>query len=329
MLVTGGDGFLGTNIVRELLERDYAVRILTEPGRDPVTLAGLSFETIHGDIRDADHVIAAAQGCDYIVHTAASTSIWPPRSSFLREINVEGTRNVLEAAALAGVTRLIHVGSANSFGFGTKDSPGDESRPYACARYGLGYMDTKYEAHSLVMEAVNTRELPAIVIAPTFMLGPYDTKPGSGKMVLSVAHKEVPGYTIGGRCYIYVKDVATGVANALTQGRVGECYIFGNENLTYNEIFTLIARVAEVDPPGLRVPGPVSRLAGAFGSLFGGLLRFEPKISLPMARISKDYHYYTAAKAIRELALPQTSMATAVEDAFRWFSDNGYVKVGK
>lgn len=327
VLVTGGDGFLGTNIVRELLRRDYAVRILTEPGRVPVTLAGHSVDVVHGDIRDAGQVTAAAQGCDYIIHTAASTSIWPPRSSFLTEINIEGTRNVLQAAKTAGVTRLIHVGSANSFGFGTKDAPGDETKPYACAHYGLGYMDTKYEAHALVLDAIDSMGLPAIVVAPTFMLGPYDTKPGSGKMILSVAHGEVPGYTVGGRCYIYVKDVAVGIANALTQGTLGECYIFGNENLSYREVFSLMARVAGVRPPRLKVPGSISRVAGAFGSFFGGLFGFEPKISLPMARISTDDHYYTAAKAVRELSLPQTPISVAVEDAFRWFQENGYVKV--
>ena len=329
VLVTGGDGFLGTNIVRELLSREYAVRILTEPGREPLTLAGLAVDVVHGDIRNADQVAAAAQGCDYIIHTAASTSIWPPRSTFLTEINIEGTRNVLEAAKAAGVTRLIHVGSANSFGYGTKDAPGNETLPYACAHYGLGYMDTKYEAHSLVLDSVRTMELPAIVVAPTFMLGPYDTKPGSGKMILSVAHGEVPGYTVGGRCYIYVKDVAIGIANALTQGEVGECYIFGNENLSYREIFSLMARVAGVRAPALKVPGSISRVAGAFGSFFGGVFGFEPKISLPMARISTDDHYYTAAKAIRELSLPQTSIEAAVEDAYQWFRDNDYVKVRK
>ena len=138
VLVTGGDGFLGTNIVRELLSRGYRVRILTEPGRDPVTLAGLPVETLHGDIRNPEQVVGAASGCDYLIHTAASTSNWPVRSRWLTEINVDGTRNVVEAALRTKVNRLVHVGSANSFGYGTKEAPGDENRPYNGGRYGLG-----------------------------------------------------------------------------------------------------------------------------------------------------------------------------------------------
>lgn len=326
VLVTGGDGFLGTNIVRELLSRGYRVRILTEPGRDPVTLAGLPVETLHGDIRNPEQVVGAASGCDYLIHTAASTSIWPVRSRWLTEINVDGTRNVVEAALRAEVKRFVHVGSANSFGYGTKEAPGDENRPYNGGRYGLGYMDTKYEAHRLVLEAVAGKELPAIVVAPTFMLGPYDTKPGSGRMILSIAHRQVPGYTSGGRCYIYVKDAAEGAVNALTQGTVGESYILGNENLSYKEAFTLMADVAGVDPPVVYMPSAAGLAVGFLGSVFGRVFGFEPKISLPMARISTDGHFYSAAKAVRELSLPQTPIVTAVEDAYRWFKENGYIK---
>ena len=162
VLVTGGDGFLGTNVVLELLDRGYEVRILTEPDRNPGTLDGLPVEVFHGDIRESEAVSKAVDGCDFIIHTAASTSIWPPRSDLLTGINVEGTKNVVRAALSASVKRVVHIGSANTFGYGTKESPGDESRPYACGIYGLGYMDTKYEAHQLVLDAVKRSGLPAV-----------------------------------------------------------------------------------------------------------------------------------------------------------------------
>jgi len=326
VLVTGGDGFLGTNIVLKLLEQSYSVRIYTEPGRDLKTLEGLAVEAVFGDIRKTESVTAAANGCDFIIHTAASTSIWPPRSDLLYGINVEGTRCVVEAALSASVKRLVHVGSANTFGYGTKHLPGDESRPYMCGRYGLGYMDTKYEAHRIILESVKRRGLPAVIAAPTFMLGPYDTKPGSGRMILAVANNSVPGYTAGGRCYISVKDAATGIVNALGRGRVGESYILGNENLTYRECFELIAGVVGAKPPRLRIPGIASRAAGFFGSVYGSLTGREPKLSLPMARISTDYHFYTAAKAVNELALPQTPVERAISEAYSWFVDNGFLE---
>ncbi len=326
VLVTGGDGFLGTNVVRELLGRGYRVRAFIEPGRNPATLEGLEVEPVRGDIRQAKAVAEAAEGCNYIIHTAASTSIWPPRSEMLRQINVEGTLNVIRAALTASVQRLVHVGSANSFGFGTRESPGDESRPYTCAKYGLGYMDTKYEAHKRILESVERQGLPAVIVAPTFMLGPYDTKPGSGRMILEVARRRVPGYSSGGRCYLYVKDAAVGAANALERGRVGESYILGNENLTYRETFELIARVVGVRPPRTKIPAPLTRMVGLFGSMTGTLSGREPKISLAMAKIATELHFYTAAKAVRELDLPQTPIEEAVRDAYRWFCEHGYLE---
>ena len=326
VLVTGGDGFLGTNIVYELLDRGYSVCALTEPGREPATLRSMQVETVSGDIRNPDAVADAASGCDYIIHTAASTSIWPPRSNMLEEINIRGTENVIRAALEAKVKRLVHVGSANSFGFGTRESPGDESRPYACRKYRLGYMDTKYEAHLRVLRAVESDGVPAIIVAPTFMLGPYDSKPGSGRMILAVAEGKVPGYTSGGRCYIYVKDVATAAVNALERGRLGESYILGNENLTYRECFEMIAKVAGVKPPRVKIPAPLSIGVGLLGSLAGRLTGKEPKISLAMARISSDFHFYSAGKAVRELGLPQTPVEKAVREAYAWFLEHGYLE---
>ena len=325
VLVTGGDGFLGTNVVRELLSRGYEVRTLIEPGRDPATLRGLPVVSVAGDIRDSTAVSSAGAGCDYIIHTAAFTSLWPSRSRLLHQVNVEGTVSVIRAALALSVKRLVYVGSANSFGFGTKESPGDESRPYSCGKYRLGYMDTKYDAHRGVLDAIERKGLPALILAPTFMFGPHDTKPGSGRMILAIARNEVPGYTSGGRCFLSVKDAAVAIANALERGRVGESYILGNENLSYREIFELIARVVGVRPPRRKIPAFLSRAVGLFGSAAGTLIRIEPKISLPMARMSTDYHFYCAAKAVRELGLPQTKVEQAVGEAYNWFCENGYM----
>ena len=220
---------------------------------------------------------------------------------------------------------MVYVGSANSFGFGPITQPGDESKPYQSAQYGLGYMDTKYAAHCLVLDSVRKERLPAAIIAPTFMFGPFDSKPGSVRVILAVAKGQVPGFSAGGRCYIHVKDVACGASNALIDGAVGESYILGNENLTYKEIFEKIAAVAGVRAPRISFPSSISKTVGFFGSVYGNLLKAEPKISLQMAKIASHEHYYSSAKAVRELSLPQTPIKTAIEDALRWFCDNGYM----
>ena len=325
VLVTGGDGFLGSNIVRELLSREYTVRVMVESNRDSPTLVGLPVERISGDIRVLQDVEAAVAGCGFLIHAAASTSIWPVKSRLLEEINVEGTRNVVRAALSNGIKKMVYVGSANSFGFGSKSQPGDEHKPYQSAQYGLGYMDTKYEAHCLVLDSIRQEGLPAAIIAPTFMFGPFDSKPGSGRVILAVAAGQVPGFSTGGRCYIHVKDVACGASSALVHGVVGESYILGNENLTYKEIFEKIAVVAGVQAPRIFFPSAISKTVGFLASLYGNLFKVEPKISLQMAKIASHEHYYSSAKAVRELSLPQTPIKTAIEDALRWFYDNGYI----
>ncbi|MAG13667.1 MAG: dihydroflavonol 4-reductase [Spirochaetales bacterium] len=325
VLVTGGDGFLGSNIVRELLDQEYLVRVFAEPGRDSITLSGLQIERSAGDIRRLSDLEAASAGCDYIIHAAASTSLWPTRSGVLKEINVDGTRNVIQSALAANVKKMVYVGSANTFGFGPIDRPGDESSPYMSGKYGLDYMDTKHEAQGLVIDAVKRDGLSATVVAPTFMFGPYDAKPGSGLVIIAIAGGRVPGYSPGGRCYIHVRDAARGAVNALVDGAVGESYILGNENLTYKELFRKIATVCGVSPPKIPFPSSVTKTVGFFGSLYGNIFGVEPRISLPLSRLVSEESYYTPEKAVRELSLPQTPIITAIEDALRWLNDNRYM----
>ena len=325
VLVTGGDGFLGSNLVRELLSRGNRVRVFAEQDREATNLAGLDVEIVRGDIRKAEDVTGAVDGCNYLIHTAASTSIWPLRSELQRQINVVGTENVIDAALSRGVERLIHIGTANSFGPGTKEHPGNENQPYVGSRYNLGYIETKKEAQELIHTAVRDRGLPCIVAAPTFMIGPNDSKPGSGQLVIAIVERSLPGYSKGGRNYVYVKDVATAVTNALEVGRIGETYILGNQNLYYQEFFSLVAEISGVKRSKIAFPSSIVKTTGFFGSLFGTLFRSHPKITLPMARLSVATHFYSPAKAVAELDLPQTPIATAVTEAIDWFRKNGYL----
>ncbi len=325
ILVTGADGMLGSNLVRELLGRGHEVVAFLLPGSTSKTLDGLPILKTYGNILTPAEIGSAAQGCDAIIHTAANTNIWPDRSEMVRRVNFDGTKQVVEVALKANVRRFIYVGTANSFGFGSKDTPGDESHPYQSAQYGLDYMDSKYQAQQYVLKAVQERNLPAIVINPTFMLGSYDSKPGAGAMIIAIAKGKVPGYAAGGRNYVYVKDVAIAIANALAGGRLGECYIAGHENLNYREAFGKIARVVGVAPPRLFIPSWLSKLIGWLGSMYGKLTGNAPTVSLAMARISADEHYFTARKAIAELGMPQTDIEVAIRECYTWLKDNNYL----
>jgi dihydroflavonol-4-reductase len=240
IFLTGGDGLLGSNLVRELLKKGHELKVLVQPGRQTITLDGLDIERIEGDLLDINSLTKAAEGAEAIYHVAASTSIWPSRNEIVNKVNIEGTQNIITLAKKLEVKKLVYVGTANSFSFGTKEKPGIEGTPYIASKYGLDYMDSKFKAHQLIDEAVKDG-VPAVVVNPTFMLGPYDSMPSSGAMVLAVYKQDVPGFAPGGRNYICVKDAAIGIANALDKGRVGESYIIGNKNMSYKEAFTLMA----------------------------------------------------------------------------------------
>jgi dihydroflavonol-4-reductase len=324
-LLTGADGFLGSNLSRELLKRGIELRGTTQPGRDSWTLDGLAIERVETDILNLESVKAAMKGVDVVIHAAAATAIWPPRSEIVRRVNVDGTRNILDAAREIGIKKLVHVGTANSFAAGPMDRPGDETGPYDAGQFELDYMDSKYEAHNMVKAAADAGDVPALEVNPTFMWGPFDRAPGPGKMILRVCRQEVPGAARGGRNCVSVQDVSVAIANALTRGRVGESYILGNVNLDYETIFTTIARVvgAEIHP---RVyPDWFVMLAGTSMSVVGALRRTEPVVSRAMAKISCGDHYYTAEKAVRELGLPQSPIEEAISVAYEWFLANGYV----
>ena len=326
VLVTGADGLLGTHIVRELLRRDYNVRAFLQPDREVNTLENLPVEKVFGDLLNPEDVNRAADSCDYIIHTAANTSIWPARSEIVRKVNIEGTLNIIHTSLQNKVKRLIYIGTANSFGFGTKENPGDETKPFKTKKYGLDYIDSKYEAQQIVLNNVKEKGLNAIILNPTFMIGPYDSKPGSGALILGLYNGKVPGYTRGGRNFLHVKDAAFAICNALNKGEIGECYILGNKNLTYNEFNNLVGKQLNIKYPKLFIPKPFILLFGLISQFISLITGKAPNLSYPMARISVDTHFFNPEKARRVLGLAQTPISEAITEAFEWLKTNNYLK---
>jgi dihydroflavonol-4-reductase len=327
VLITGADGVLGNNLVRELLKRDYEVSVLlmSEKAR-AIGLEKLSITKIYGDILNFDIVCNAVKGQDIVIHAAASTQVYPARSKSIYEVNLTGTENVIKACLQYDVKRLIHVGTANSFAPGTVDTPGNEDGLYQGMKYGLDYMDSKYMAQQAVLKAVHVHGLKALVVNPTFMLGAYDTKPSSGALILALYNKKVPVYTNGSKTYVAVSDAAVAIANAITMGEIGACYILGNHNLKYKEAFGLICDVLGVDPPKIAAPDFLVCSYGALNSFIARLSKkTQPKITKELAVLSCEDHCYSGEKARHALQMPCTDLRTAVEEGFNWFKNNRYI----
>jgi dihydroflavonol-4-reductase len=325
VLITGADGLLGNNLIRELLSRKYEVSVMLLNDQIPARgLLNLPLHRHFGNILDKAAVFRSVSGHDVVIHAAANTQVNPARDSLIREVNVTGTSHVIEACLKQEVKRLIHIGTANSFAPGTKQKPGDENGGYMGHIYGLDYMDSKYEAQSLVANAVKAKGLNAVIINPTFMIGPYDTRPSSGSLILALFHGKVPIYTQGSKTYVAVKDAAVAIANAITQGQVGECYILGNQNLTYKEAFDLIAETIGAKAPKFSLPTQLVKFYGIYNEWYAKISGRIPTVNKEMAFLSCEHQCYSGDKARQQLDMPCTDLRIAVKECFEWLNENGY-----
>jgi len=325
VLVTGADGMLGNNIVRELLRRGHRVTCFIEKSHTGETLKHLPVKLVKGDICHEQDLRPAFSSVDYVIHTAGVTAMWPARSPLSWRINYEAVRLLVRLSSEHNIRRFIHIGTATSFGHGPLNKPGNERSPYSNYVFKLDYQDTKFRAQEYLLEQYRDNRFPVIILNPTFMIGKYDNGNSSNKMILYIFKGRVPGYSPGGKNYVNVRDVAVAAANALHMGRLGECYITGGKNLSYRESFHLIAHTLGVKPPALKLPRFMSVSFGALQSAYASVSRRPPPVSYRMARIGCEGCYYSPDKAIEELKMPQTPLEEGIMEAMDWFRERGMV----
>ncbi|MDP8222067.1 MAG: NAD-dependent epimerase/dehydratase family protein [Candidatus Lernaella stagnicola] len=326
VLVTGADGMLGNHLVRELLSAGYPIRVLLQPDTDPSTLKGLPIQRFHGDVRDEEAVTQAVDGCTFVFHCAAITDLRAPRD-LVWDVNVEGTRRVVDAAVAAKVKRLVFVGSASSFPFGTASSPGREtSAPLPDHYQGIPYMESKHAAMELVSEAVRERGLDAVVVVPSFMIGAFTHRPGSADLIKAFLDGKLWLSSHGGRNFVYAGDVATAMVNALHRGKSGERYLLAGENLTYSAFLNKTAEVSGLRPPVLTLPDWIVNLVGRVNTLREKLTNKPTALNYTITRISLLETYYSAEKATRELGMPHTPIKQAIAASIAGLKRYGQVK---
>jgi dihydroflavonol-4-reductase len=293
--------------------------MLVRPTAALSALLGTDAEVVPGDILDRQSLDRAMKGCDSVVHSAANTSQWPVHYSHYEPVNVRGTQNVIDACREHGISRVVYVSTANVFGPGTKEHPATELSEFSGFRYGSGYMISKYLAQQNVLMEVDKYKTPVVIVNPAFMIGPYDTKPSSGKIILMGLNKKMQVYPNGGKNFIHVRDAATGVCNALDRGRVGGCYLLANENLTYREFFEKLNQVAGQHPLKVRIPSAVLQTVGWIGTIIEAAGKKAAPLNHVNAKLLTIGNYYSGKKAVQELSLPQTPVENAITEAIEWF----------
>jgi dihydroflavonol-4-reductase len=328
-LVTGGTGFIGSHVVRRLLREGIQVRCLIRPASRRSNLDGLEVSYVIGDLQDAGSLKTALKDCDALFHVAADYRLWAPHPEEMMRTNVEGTRQLLQAAGDAGLERIIYTSSVAAIG-----------RPETSGRLGVGYEDldptpeqlvgpykrSKFASDQLAREFAR-KGLPVVIVNPSAPIGSHDIKPTpTGKMIVDYLNGRMPGYVDTGMNFVDVEDVATGHWLAAEKGRVGERYILGNKNMTLKDFLQALARIAGRPAPRLQIPYAMAWLAGAASTGLSYFTGREPAIPLDGVRMAHAPMYYDASKAVRELGLPQTPIEEAIRKAVGWFRDHGYLR---
>lgn len=323
VLVTGASGFLGSNLIRELYRQGYDVKIIVRQHASLKGIADVPCEVFYGNIDNQWDVRQAIAGCSIVVHAACITDQWAVFEEYER-VNFLATKYIADACLEQKVERLIYVSTANTMGPGNKQEPGTELSGFTLFNANSGYINSKYLAQQYVLEQVEKSKLPAVVVNPTFMIGPYDIKPSSGKLMLYSLGKKVLFYPPGGKNFVYIQDVCRGIINAINNGKLGDCYLLAGHNLSYKEFFSMISRISKERKLMIQLPAFVLKLAGRLGSVVGTIIRKPVKLNYTAAYLICLENYYSGRKSEQELELKYTSMEGAVTSALTWFKENNY-----
>lgn len=323
-LVTGGTGFIGANLVKGLNEAGYTARILRRESSSLEALEGLAYEEAVGDILDVPSLAPAMEGCEWVFHVAAVSDYWRKGVDWLYTVNVEGTRNVLQAARTAGVRRLVYTSSIAALGVPLDGELLDETHTFNLEPKEFWYGHSKHLAEGAVREAVG-EGLEAVIVNPAIVIGPRDVNKVSGSIVIEVARGLVRFYLPGGLNCVAVEDVVAGHIAAAERGRVGERYILGGENLSYREVIDTIVAVTGAPRPLFSLPRWAIEPTAVLVELARKVVGTRVPVNENQVRMTGRPLYLNVEKAVRELGLPQTPFRTAVERAYRWFREHGYL----
>jgi dihydroflavonol-4-reductase len=312
-LVTGGSGFLGSHLVRALAERGDDLRLLARRSSKLGHLDDIQYERVTGDVTDRRAVRRAMQDVDRVFHVAGRTSLRPADRAAVFATNLRGAKLVFDAAAEAGVERVVHTSSAGAIGVAKPNGAADESTPFEIGHLGLAYVNSKHEAE---LEAFRhaAQGLSVVIVNPTFVLGPDDPSRTSMGLVRRFCLGQIPAYVAGALNIVDVRDVADGHLLADEKGEVGERYILAGRNFTFDRLFADLSRISGVDPPPLKLPKDVA---------LGGL-KVASRLRMPLPARQEEivsasqWWTYRNTKAKRELGFAPRPHEETLEDAVAW-----------
>ncbi len=328
VLLTGATGFLGTNVTLKLVEQGFKVKALGLEDSSTKYIEKEGVEIVFGDVVIPEDVQKAVKDVDIVIHVAGDTSFWKKLFKRQRKINVDGVRNVMQAAYDAKIQKVIHTATVDTIGYnpeGLADEHWDDDPShYNYANTGYNYADTKREGEKIVFEYAK-KGLDVTIINPGSMIGPYDHTLQLGRLFMDIRDKKVFGCPPGGAPWAHVEEVAKAHITAIDKGKKGERYICGGLNETYKTIFTQIAELLGVEAPEKVLS---RRLMVFYGFVVEFISRFTnkpPGLNPGMARYMSVFPKYDSSKAERELGFKSVPIKKIVEDARDWYIENGFL----
>jgi dihydroflavonol-4-reductase len=333
--VTGASGFVGSNLVHELLARGHRVKALLRPNADERALAGAKYERATGDVLDTKLLLREMEGCDWCFHVAASYHLWLRDYQPMYEANVTGTRNVLEAAGKSGCRRIVYTSTVGCIGLPKIENtvliPATEQQQVTEEQLTNHYKRSKWQAEAIAVKMARDG-LPVVIVNPSAPVGPRDVKPTpTGQLIVDFLNRKLPAFIDTGLNWVHVRDVAIGHILAAEKGSIGERYILGSRqgNWTMEETLRVLEELTGIRAPRTKIPRWVALAAAHAGEAMASLTGKPPRAPLAGVRMAKYKMWFDPARAIRELGLPQTPPKQALADAVGWFRANGYVKAKK
>ncbi len=332
--VTGASGFVGSNLVHELVARGHRVKALLRPKADERALTGAKFDCTIGDVLDRNLLQREMEGCDWCFHVAASYHLWLRDYQPMYETNVEGTHNVLEAAGRAGCRRIVYTSTVGCIGLPRVENtvviPADERQVLAPEQLTNHYKRSKWEAEEIAVKLARAG-LPIVIVNPSAPVGPRDVKPTpTGQLIVDFLNRKLPAFMETGLNWVHVRDVAIGHILAAEKGNIGERYILGNMqgNWTMEETLRVLQEITGIPAPKMKIPRWVALAAGHINEAMAAITGIPPKVPLAGVRMAKYKMWFDPTKAVLQLELPQTPPKQALADAVEWFRTNGYVRKG-
>ena len=326
VLVTGASGFIGSRVVRKLLEKGAKVKALVRRDSNLENLKDIQVELAYGDLRDYESLRPAIKGCEAVFHVAADYRLWVPDPEQIYKTNVGGTINIMRASLDAGIKKIVYTSSVATLGLNPDGTPADENTPVSIDDMIGHYKRSKFIAEEKVREMVKKDGLPAVIVNPSTPIGPGDVKPTpTGRVIIEAASGKMPAYVDTGLNIVHVDDVATGHILAFEKGKIGERYIMGGENIPLKQILKEIAKITGKSPPRIKLSPNLILPVAYIAEIVARITKKDPFVTVDGVLMSKKKMFFSIDKAERELGYSPRPAIEAIKDSIDWFRQKGYI----